>query len=135
VLTTNSGHVPPAGGDSPSVQATAMGRVIAAHMDPSALHKALNSHSALRAMKSQHAWFVPMLEILVTVNAAQGRRSTRLRSLFHTNVAPEEPDTIVVPSPDGFDSVVRHTHTHTHTPTHTHTHTHTHTPTQTLISH
>jgi hypothetical protein len=74
--------------------------------DPSslatALHDAVDSFPILRTMKTRHAWFVPMLEVLLALpEAANSRRSSIARRLT-TSVTPQA--TVDVPS---FDSVVR----------------------------
>jgi hypothetical protein len=74
-------------------QANAMGNAIASiarrshdedHMPAtprSALRKVVQSHAVLRAMKLEHAWFVPMLEVVTGHMAAEARRSTMKRLL------------------------------------------------------
>ena len=67
-------------------QATALGSAIAsrvhsAHAQAAALHQVLTSHAVLRAMKSDYAWFVPMLEVLTAPKSAEPRRPTFVRRL------------------------------------------------------
>jgi hypothetical protein len=100
-------------------QAIAIGCAIAssvhqAHALAAGLERVVQSHGALQAMKSEHAWFVPMLEVIMAHKAAQPRGSVamnRLRSMrssvssvassevaLHADAADEE---------SGFSSVVR----------------------------
>jgi hypothetical protein len=104
-------------------QAIAIGSAIAssvhqAHSLAAGLNKVVQSHGALRAMKSEYAWFMPMLEVAMAHKAAQLRGSVRspirsvgmnrLRSIIspvassdvalHADAADEE---------SGFSSVVR----------------------------
>jgi hypothetical protein len=44
------------------------------------MHQVVNSHPALLAMKTQHAWFVPMLKVLLAPqNSVESRRLTMRR--------------------------------------------------------
>jgi hypothetical protein len=97
-------------------QAIAVGCALAscvheAHALAAGLKMVVRSHGALQAMKSEHAWFVPMLEAIMAHKAAQPRGSVvmnRLRSsispvassdaALHADAAEEE---------IGFSSVVR----------------------------
>jgi hypothetical protein len=97
-------------------QAIAIGSAIAwsvhqAHALAAGLKKVVKSHGALQAMRSQYAWFMPMLEVVMAHKAAQPRGSVvvnRLRSIIspvasidvalHADAADEE---------SGFSSVVR----------------------------
>ena len=58
------------------------------------LKRVVKSHAALRAMESEYAWFVPMLEVILASKAAEPRRSTylmkRLRSRIQSVVASKE---------------------------------------------
>ena len=61
-------------------QAIAIGCAIAssvhqAHSLAAGLKKVVQSHGALQAMKSEFAWFVPMLEVIMAHEAAQPRGS------------------------------------------------------------
>jgi hypothetical protein len=67
-------------------QAMALGSAIAsrvhsAHAQATALHQVVTSHAVLRAMKSDYAWFVPMLEVLTVPKSAEPRRPTFVRRL------------------------------------------------------
>jgi hypothetical protein len=97
-------------------QAIAIGSAIAssvhqAHVLAAGLKRVVQSHGALQAMKSEYAWFVPMLETIMAHKAAPPRGSVvvnRLRSIIspvasidvalHADAADEE---------SGFSSVVR----------------------------
>ena len=97
-------------------QAIAIGCAIAssvhqAHAFAVGLNKIVQSHGALQAMKSEYAWFVPMLELVMAHKAAHPRGSVamhRLRSsispvasshgAWHADAADEE---------SGFSPVVR----------------------------
>jgi hypothetical protein len=80
-------------------QAIAIGSAIASSVHQAqtlaaGLKKVIKSYAVLQAMKSEHAWFVPMLEVLTVHKAKQARRSTlgkRLRSI----VAAEAPSSSV----------------------------------------
>jgi len=71
-------------------QAIAIGSAIAssvhqAHSLAAGLNKVVNSHAALQAMKSEYAWFMPMLEVIMAHKAAHPRGSVamnRLRSII-----------------------------------------------------
>ena len=97
-------------------QAIAIGSAIAsgvyqAHALAARLSKVVKSHGVLQAMKSEYAWFMPMLEVVMAHKAAERRGSevmVRLRSsislvassdvALHAGEADEE---------SGFSSVVR----------------------------
>jgi hypothetical protein len=93
-------------------QAIAVGCAIASCVHEAAgLKKAVKSHGVLQAMKSEYAWFMPMLEVVMAHKAAERRGSAvmvRLRSsislvassdvALHAGEADEE---------SGFSSVVR----------------------------
>jgi hypothetical protein len=112
----NSEHVPKedAAGDpafATAEQATALGGMLAAGAHSSqapamALQQVIDLHSILRTMKTRHAWFVPMLEVLLALpEAANSRRPTIARRLTATVTAlsmVHDP-----PSNASFDSVVR----------------------------
>ena len=95
-------------------QATTIGRMLAASVrssqvpplpGPLALRQIVDSHSLLLMMTTQHAWFFPMLEVLLALPAAANpRRSTVMRRLT-TGVTPQS--MVDVPSIPNFDSVVR----------------------------
>ena len=91
-------------------QATTIGRILAASVSSSqvpalALRQIVDSHSLLLMMTTQHAWFFPMLEVLLALPAAANpRRSTIMRRLT-TGVTPQS--MVDVPSIPNFDSVVR----------------------------
>jgi hypothetical protein len=98
-------------------QAIAIGSAIASSVHQgqaqtlaAGLNKVIKSYAVLQAMKSEHAWFVPMLEVVMAPKAAAPPRSSvmkRLRSsitvmapsdvALHANAAEES----------GFSSVVR----------------------------
>ena len=74
--------------------ATAIVLSLHEHGVPAAgLKRVVKSHAALRAMESEYAWFVPMLEVILASKAAEPRRSTysmkRLRSRIQS-VAPSK---------------------------------------------
>ncbi len=99
-------------------QAIAIGCAIAssvhqAHALAAGLERVVQSHGALQAMKSEHAWFVPMLEVIMAHKAAQPRGSVamyRLRSM-RSSIAPVAPidvasDADAADEESGFSSVV-----------------------------
>jgi hypothetical protein len=100
-------------------QAIAIGCAIAssvhqAHALAAGLERVVQSHGALQAMKSEHAWFVPMLEVIMAHKAAQPRGSVamnRLRSMRSSvsSVAPSEValHADAADEESGFSSVVR----------------------------
>ena len=96
-------------------QATAIGRMLASNLmrsaaPSSALQKAVNLHPALRTMKAQHVWFVPMLEVLAEVHARVSDRPTIVRRLstLTNRVQPEETiAAFITVSDSSFDPVVR----------------------------
>jgi hypothetical protein len=85
-----------------------------AHAFAEALNKVVQSHGALRAMKSDYAWFVPMLKVVMAHKAAEPRGSVvmnRLRSM-RSSIAPVAPigvasDADTADEESGFRSVVR----------------------------
>ena len=97
-------------------QAIAIGSAIAssvhqAHALAAGLSKVVQSHGALLAMKSEYAWFMPMLEVVMAHKAAHPRGSALMKRLrpsispaasshvaLHADAADEE---------SGFSSVVR----------------------------
>jgi hypothetical protein len=97
-------------------QAIAIGSAIAssvhqAHALAAGLSKVVQSHGALQAMKSEYAWFIPMLEVVMAHKAAHPRGSALMKRLrpsinpvasshmaLHADAADEE---------SGFSSVVR----------------------------
>jgi hypothetical protein len=91
-------------------QATALGgKLMAARAHPSqvatALQQVVDLHSILRTMKTQHVWFLPMLEVLLALpEAADSRRPTITRRLT-ASVAPQS--TVDASSNANFASVVR----------------------------
>ena len=97
-------------------QAIAIGSAIVssvhqAHSLAVGLNKVVQSHGALQAMKSEYAWFVPMLEVVMAHKAAEPRGSVvmkRLRSSF-AHVAPIDvaSDADRADEEGGFSSVVR----------------------------
>ena len=99
-------------------QATAIGRMLAAtrsaHMPASALRQVVHLNAALRTMTNEHAWFGPMLEVLlVPPEGAESRRHSLMKRI----------SAIVTPqamahdaSNANFDSVVRSIHETSHHP-------------------
>jgi hypothetical protein len=89
-------------------QANAMGdmlmRVRSSQAPASALHEVVDSDSILCALKTQHAWFIPMLEVLlVPPEGAESRR----HSLTKRNSAIVTPQAMAHDaSNEKFDSVV-----------------------------
>ncbi len=97
-------------------QAIAIGSAISssvyhAHTLAAGLNKVIKSHGVLQAMKSEYAWFVPMLEVVMAHKAAQPRGSIFMKGLrssisiaassnvaLHADAADEE---------SGFSCVVR----------------------------
>ncbi len=89
-------------------QAAAIGRTLAcsislALMPAKALQQALLENAVLRTLQARHAWFVPMLEVLLVLNAAGLRKPTFSRNSFvhgmrrlSTRVAPKA----VAPAPE-----------------------------------
>jgi hypothetical protein len=71
--------------------AAALGGALASSMHlASALHEAVNAHPVLLAMKVQYAWFVPMLEALLTSRSRARRSSMRVTFMPRSGIAPEE---------------------------------------------
>jgi hypothetical protein len=97
-------------------QAIAIGYAIAssvqqAHTLAAGLKTVIKSHGLLQAMKSEYAWFVPMLEVVMAHKAAERRGSvvmSRLRSSF-SHVASRDValHADAVDEESGFSSVVR----------------------------
>jgi hypothetical protein len=100
-------------------QAIAIGSTIAssvhqAHALGAGLNKVVQSHGALQAMKSEYAWFVPMLEVIMAHKAAQPRGSVamnRLRSMRSSVSSVASSDVALhadaADGESGFSSVVR----------------------------
>ncbi len=99
-------------------QASAIGHMIASSIfrshESAAVDKAVELHPVLSTMKLQHAWFVPMLEVLVAANAVERRRSNGGKR-FSSIIAPEPTERRIDVTPKSasaeFDSVVRLKHT------------------------
>jgi hypothetical protein len=77
-------------------QAIAIGTAIVfsfrEHDVPAAgLKRVVKSHAALRAMESEYAWFVPMLEVILARKAAGPRRSTYLMKRLHSSISSVAP--------------------------------------------
>ncbi len=85
--------------------------VYKAHALAAGLNKVIKSYGVLQAMKSEYAWFVPMLEVVMAHKAAPPRGSIVMKGLrssissaassdaaLHADAADEE---------NGFSSVVR----------------------------
>ena len=70
------------------------------------LKKVTKAHAALQAMKSQYAWFLPMLEVIMAPKAAEKRGSLFLRRL-KSSIIPAAPSDVVADEESGFSSVVR----------------------------
>ena len=72
-------------------QAAAIGRNLAATLGPTpitatAMREAVNSRTVLRAMRSKHSWFVPMLEVLL-VRAADPLPSRLKRASLRLSIS------------------------------------------------
>jgi hypothetical protein len=100
-------------------QAIAVGSAIAssvhqAHALAAGLKKVVKSHGVLQVMKSEYAWFMPMLEGIMAHKDAERRGSVvmnRLRSM-RSSIAPVAPidvtsDADAANEESGFSSVVR----------------------------
>jgi hypothetical protein len=99
-------------------QAIAVGSAIAssvqAHALAAGLKKVVKSHGVLQVMKSEYAWFMPMLDGIMAHKAAERRGSVimnRLRSM-RSSIAPVAPidvtsDADAANEESGFSSVVR----------------------------
>ncbi len=114
IITTTAARLEPS--SLTDKQAIAIGSAIAssvhqAHSLAAGLKRVVHAHGALQAMRSEYAWFMPMLEVVMAHKAAPPRGSVvvnRLRSIIgpvssidvalHADVANEE---------IGFSSVVR----------------------------
>jgi hypothetical protein len=70
------------------------------------LKRVTKAHAALQAMKSQYAWFLPMLEVIMAPKAAEKRGSLFLRRL-KSSIIPAAPSDVVADEESGFSSVVR----------------------------
>jgi hypothetical protein len=73
-------------------QAVAIGCAIAssvhqAHTLAAGLNKVVQSHGALQAMKSEYAWFVPMLEVVMAHKVAQ-RRGAAVINRLRSSISP-----------------------------------------------
>jgi len=101
-------------------QAIAIGWAIAsivheAHSLAAGLNKVVQSHGALQAMKSEYAWFMPMLEVAMAHKAAQLRGSAvmnRFRSIRGRSFSPVASSDVALHADaaneeSGFSSVVR----------------------------
>jgi hypothetical protein len=101
-------------------QAKAIGSAITSSVDRSlvpitALRNVVEAHAVLRAMRSGHVWFVPMLEVLTAHKAAIPIGSILMRSIgrqFQSNVTPDvrnfaSSDADEVGEESSFSSVVR----------------------------
>jgi hypothetical protein len=101
-------------------QAIAIGCAIAssvhqAHSLAAGVNKVVESHGALQAMKSEYAWFVPMLEVVMAHKAAQPRGSVatgmnRLRSIINPVASSDvalHAGALAADEESGFSSVVR----------------------------
>ena len=97
-------------------QAVAIGCAIAssvhqAHSLAAGLNKAVQSHGVLQAMKSEYAWFVPMLGVVMAHKAVQPRGSMvmyRLRSIIGPVACSDvASDADAADEQSGFSSVVR----------------------------
>jgi hypothetical protein len=97
-------------------QAIAIGCAIAssvheAHALAAGLKRAVTSHAVLQAMKSEYAWFVPMLKVVMAHKAAQPRGSVVMNRL-RSSIAPVAAidvasDADRADEEGGFSSVVR----------------------------
>jgi hypothetical protein len=70
------------------------------------LKRVTKAHAALQAMKSQYAWFLPMLEVIMAPKAAEKRGSLFLRRL-KSSIISASPSDVVADEESGFSSVVR----------------------------
>ncbi len=109
-----------AGADPSSLtekHAIAIGSAIASSVEATrmlatALRKVFRAHAVLQVMKSEHAWFVPMLEVLMAHKVAKPRESVRVKRLS-SRVAAVAPIPTISDGPDEvheescFNSVVR----------------------------
>jgi hypothetical protein len=96
-------------------QAIAIGNAISssvhqAHALTAGLNKVIKSHGVLQAMKSEYAWFVPMLEVVMAHKAAQPRGSMAMKGLRSLSSAASSDVALHADAADeesGFSSVVR----------------------------
>jgi hypothetical protein len=109
-----------AGADPSSLtekHAIAIGSAIASGVEETrmlatALKKVFRAHAVLQVMKSENAWFVPMLEVLIAHKVAKPRESVRVKRLGSRVAAVAPLPTIAdgadeVHEESGFSSVVR----------------------------
>jgi hypothetical protein len=97
-------------------QAIAIGSAISssvhqAHALAAGLNKVIKSHGVLQAMKSEYAWFVPMLEVVMAHKAAQHRGSMVVKRL-RSSISPVAPRDVALGADaaeeeSSFSSVVR----------------------------
>ncbi len=97
-------------------QAIAIGSAIAstvhqAHALAAGLNKAIRSHGVLQAMKSEYAWFVPMLEVVMAHKAAHPRGSV-IMNRSRSSISPVASSDVelhagAADDESGFSSVVR----------------------------
>ncbi len=97
-------------------QAIAIGSAIAssvhqAHALAAGLSKVVKSHGVLQAMKSEHAWFMPMLEVVMAHKAAE-RRGSMVMNRLRSNMSPVASSDVALHAgagdeESGFSSVVR----------------------------
>jgi hypothetical protein len=97
-------------------QAVAIGSAIAssvhrAHALAAGLNKVVQSHGVLQAMKSEYAWFVPMLELVMAHKAAHPRGSVAMHRL-RSSISPVASSNVAlhadaVDEESGFSLVVR----------------------------
>jgi hypothetical protein len=91
-------------------QATAIGRMLAAtrssQAPASALQQVVHLNAALRTMTNEHAWFGPMLEVLLVPPEGESRRHSLMKR-FSAIVTPQAMAHDA--SNANFDSVVRST--------------------------
>jgi hypothetical protein len=96
-------------------QAIAIGSAIASSVHEAqtlaaGLKKVIKSYAVLQAMKSEHAWFVPMLEVVMAPKAAAPPRSSvmkRLRSSITVMAPSDGASHANAAEESGFSSVVR----------------------------
>ncbi len=91
-------------------EAAALGGMLAArarssHGSAVAVVQAVDSHPALCTARAQHAWFVPMLEVLLVPPEAAESRQFGIARRLSAIVTPQA--TAHAPSNTDFDSVVR----------------------------
>jgi len=86
--------------------------VYKAHALAAGLNKVIKSHGILQAMKSEHAWFVPMLEVVMAHKAAQPRGSMVMKGLRSSSISSAASSDVALHADaadeeNGFSSVVR----------------------------